>query len=99
MSKNKYHTTRIIEIVIDGNSVELEAAIEYTIAPYVPARGPSYASGGQPAEGGHVEDIWCKGVKFVGQAADVKIDCPEWLAETIVEKLDGGSLYDEAIEP
>ena len=94
----KYHAKRFVEIVIDGESVELEAMIEFTITPYVPAKGPSYASGGQPAEGGHVEDVWCKGIKFPKQAADVKLDLPGWLADTIAEKCDGDSLYREAME-
>ena len=97
----KYHATRLLEIVMGGASIEIEAALEYTIAPYVPAQGPSYDSGGQPAEGGGVEDIWVKGIKYAapGGAADAsKPDCPEWLADWIIAEVDGDELYQEAME-
>jgi len=34
---------------------EIAVAIHYTIIPYIPEQGPSYACGGQPAEGGYAE--------------------------------------------
>lgn len=36
---------------------EIELQVTYSVTPYVPAQGPTYASGGQPAEGGEVELI------------------------------------------
>lgn len=36
---------------------ETEVTVEYTISPYIPATGPSYSSGGEPAEGGEVEIV------------------------------------------
>ena len=38
-----------------GEEVEVRALIEYTVTPGSPARGPSYASGGEPAEGPEIE--------------------------------------------
>lgn len=34
---------------------EIAVAIHYSIIPYVPETGPTYACGGQPAEGGYAE--------------------------------------------
>lgn len=37
----------------DGEEFELE--VEADVSPFIPATGPSYYSGGEPAEGGEVE--------------------------------------------
>ena len=94
----KYQTNRTVEIYLDGKTLEIEANIEFTIAHPAPAQGPSYSSGGQPAEGGHCEDIWCKGIKLPGYAKDFTAECPEWLSEWIVENTDGDRLFAEAID-
>lgn len=39
----------------NGDGEEVEIVIHYTIVPYIPEQGPSYACGGQPAEGGYAE--------------------------------------------
>ena len=36
---------------------ETEIEVEYTATPIIPATGPTYACGGQPAEGGEVEIV------------------------------------------
>lgn len=38
-------------------SFEIEITLDGETVPYVPATGPTYASGGQPAEGGYVEGL------------------------------------------
>lgn len=39
----------------DPDGAETEVRIRYTLHPYVPMRGPSYASGGEPEEPASVE--------------------------------------------
>ena len=40
----------------DSEDIELEAIFEGSLVPYRSATGPSYSSGGDPAEGGYCED-------------------------------------------
>ena len=100
MVKPKYQAKRYLEIVMGGSSIEIEVALEYTVHPYVPAKGPSYASGGQPAEGGCVDEVWFKGAKWTGKpSADaLPPDIPEWLEDWIVAEVESDGLYDEAME-
>lgn len=39
----------------DDEDIELE--IEYSVSAYYPARGPSWSSPGEPAEGGEIEEL------------------------------------------
>lgn len=48
---SKHHITAIY----DPDGDETEVRITYTLHPYVPMRGPSYASGGEPEEPACVE--------------------------------------------
>lgn len=49
-------TTEIYEAVEENDEGEEVAIfIHHTIVPFVPEQGPSYACGGQPAEGGYCE--------------------------------------------
>lgn len=43
-----------------GDWLTLELDLEYTLDPYDPGCGPSYASGGEPPSGGGVADLACK---------------------------------------
>ena len=92
MTNPKYRATQFLEIVMGGNSTEVEAELEFNVSSDVPEQGPSYASGGQPAEDGGVEDICCKGIKFAGKSAD----CPEWLREWIEDNVNCDALYEAA---
>lgn len=98
MPDKRYHATRLVEIVLDGESLEIEADIEFTIEPYSPGWfDPRY--GGEPPSGGGCNDVWCKGVKFGSVDADApKPDCPEWLSDWIASTVDGDGLYQEAME-
>lgn len=42
--------------------IELNVTISGNYIPYVPATGPSYASGGEPAEGDYCEDVAIDGL-------------------------------------
>lgn len=42
--------------------IELNATVTGNYIPYVPATGPSYSSGGEPAEGGFCEDVAIDGL-------------------------------------
>lgn len=98
---DKYYAMRTLEIIMGGSGLEIEAQLEFTVQPYVPEQGPSYASGGQPAEVGGVEDITVKSIKYAGKpgAADApKPDCPGWLEDWIIAEVDGDELYQEAME-
>jgi hypothetical protein len=48
---SKHHITAIY----DPDGDELEVRIHFTLHPYVPMRGPSYASGGEPEEPASIE--------------------------------------------
>jgi hypothetical protein len=76
-----------------GASVEVE--VEFTVSPIIPARGPSYASGGQPAEGGEVEITAIKPyVKEDRKRA--YLDAPGWLADLLAECIDTDELLANA---
>lgn len=46
-------------LVRDDDEIELEIA--YSVAPLIPARGPSWDSPGEPADGGEIEDMFIAG--------------------------------------
>lgn len=46
----------------DGEDFELE--VEADLSPFIPATGPTYSCGGQPAEGGEIE---VTSVKYKGE--------------------------------
>ena len=105
-----YHSTQFLEIALGGASLEIGADIEFGVEPYTPAQGPSYASGGQPAEGGCARDIRCKAI-FVPEVKPVHkpgkdvmgqprrdLELPAWLCDWIEENVDAGDLYAEAVE-
>lgn len=96
--RKPYRAMRIVEITVDGETLALEADLEFTIEPYVPERGPSYASGGEPASGGGIEDIRCTAVRPIGDAAIGRIECPKWLADWIAAHVDEIALCNEAAE-
>ena len=94
----KHRATQYLEILLGGNSVEVEADLEFTFQPGEPEQGPSYASGGQPAEPAHVEDVWCKGIKFSGRDFLSILEMPVWLREWIAENADREALAESAVE-
>jgi hypothetical protein len=49
-------------------SIELELTVEATFVPGYPARGPSYASGGEPAEPDTFEDYILKDISVNGNS-------------------------------
>lgn len=105
--------THALEITI-GERAILEFEFEFTVSPYVPEQGPSYASGGQPAEGGEVEvlsAVLTIETNWMGLEAITKTPAPDWLFqilssdEDIIDKLrlyaaeqDDGPDPDEAYE-
>lgn len=69
MSKT-YHATRTLEIILDGESLEIEAAIEFTVEPYSPGWfDPRY--GGEPPSGGHVDEARCKSIAIPARKAKI----------------------------
>lgn len=46
-------------------SFEIEIELSGTVVPYRPATPPSYSSGGDPPEGGYVEDLEIEGLGIV----------------------------------
>lgn len=49
--------THTITHTITRDGTEIELDIEYAVADYFPARGPSWDSPGDPAEGGEIETL------------------------------------------
>lgn len=104
-------STISFELIFPDGSAEILADVEFSVVPYVPARGPSYASGGEPAEGGYAEDVrvtrlfhketrkkWSTiaGEPPIIETIVTDLDCPPWLAEMIEENADCAALYEEA---
>jgi hypothetical protein len=66
-------------LTVSVADTEIEVEVKFTSSPFVPEQGPSYSSGGQPAEGGEVEIL--SGTVIIGKA---RHPCPPWLL-TIIE--------------
>lgn len=65
-------------------------------SPGAPARGPSYASGGQPAEPFEFETTFVSLSKDEGGGKTTPVDCPEWLKhelETWLYEDSDGRIY------
>ncbi len=57
---------------------EVEVDFEFTCSPYIPEQGPTYSSGGQPAEGGEVEVT--EAFVLIGKDSH---KAPAWLIEIL----------------
>ena len=68
-------------------SLEIEVEVSGNVVPYRPARPPSYSSGGDPPEGGYVEDVDINDIGVVGRvvAADGSM---EWNTVSILKGVD-----------
>jgi hypothetical protein len=79
------HTAELkFEMVLGNSTLPITAYITFDIKRGVPAQGPSYASGGQPAEPAEINylDI---GIRVPeNKNAIVIIPAPEWLASFIM---------------
>jgi len=65
---------------LDIASTEIAVDVTFTCSPYIPEQGPSYSSGGQPAEGGELEIE--SGTITIGKAQH---PAPDWLLNIISE--------------
>ena len=108
------HTATITcELSMPDDSCELMADVSFNVSPYRPARGPSYASGGEPAEGGDVEDLtvdrlyWIEVKKRWSTVAGDPpqfdpithdVDCPDWLEDMICRGADLSALAEGAAQ-
>jgi hypothetical protein len=70
--------------ILDTN-LEVEYDFEIT-AHGCPERGPSYSSGGEPAEPAEFE-LEVLGIEFPKQHADVHLELPEWLKDMLTSHL------------
>lgn len=72
MKRARKHS-QIVYVDIDGIEVEIDCT--YTFTSGVPEQGPSYASGGQPAEGPEIEilDMFVKGDRV-----------PDWFYKAVI---------------
>ena len=80
-----------------GASFDVE--VEFTETPYIPARGPSYASGGEPACGSEREIVAVRPYEYQIDKATGRLgtsrtylDCPKWLAESLIDCVDVDTL-------
>jgi hypothetical protein len=79
-------------LVRDGQEIDLE--ISYSVEPYDPGCGPSYASGGEPPSGGGVEDMTVTtrhGAPFTLSDAEAS-RIADWIAEN--HDHDDGAYYE-----
>lgn len=60
------------DTTIERDGEEIEVRVIYDISPIIPARGPTYSCGGQPAEGGEIEliSVTCDGKPFATTEAE-----------------------------
>ena len=83
-SAQTYQHTMIIELSGHRScGAELEVEIKYTRTPDVPASGPTYSSGGEPACGGEVEIVEIRPFRDHRDVARVWLDAPRWLLDLI----------------
>ena len=111
MTKSKTFTKDVsVELIIDGNSVEVVATIQFSTTPYDPGRISGPPEKCYPPEGGEIDGPTVVALVFpavwkrvphgtvVGKVRDeIKIDCPDWLAETIIENVSDDTL-NEAVD-
>ena len=51
-------------------SFEIELDVSGTVVPYREATGPTYSSGGEPAEGGYAEDVTIEDIGIIESNPD-----------------------------
>lgn len=76
---------------VERDGQEIELAVVYDVSPYIPATGPTYSCGGQPAEGGEVELISVRynGAEFTLTDAEEEAliaECEERAGEDMAEE-------------
>ncbi len=76
---------------IERGEDEIELAVIYDVTPFIPATGPTYDCGGQPAEGGEIEIISVRsnGAKFTLTEAEEEAlfaECTERSGEDMAEE-------------
>jgi len=49
--------THTLNYTLTRDDEDIELEIEYSVSRYYPARGPSWSSPGEPAEGGEIEEL------------------------------------------
>jgi len=72
--------------------ITLYAFATGTVVPFIKAQGPTYDSGGQPAEGGYCEDVQ---VKMRSTDGKTELDITHMLSKEEIEGL-GEELYEKA---
>lgn len=58
--RNIHESIKYVEMAYNGEKIDIEVLVEYTYIPGTPERGPSYSSGGEPADPPEVElqGVW-----------------------------------------
>jgi len=84
MSKKPQSCRYPMTLNIGEEEIELIALIEYTVTPGSPERGPSYASGGEPAEAAEIE-IWEVEIELPNKYRE---KAPLWLLNYIARNED-----------
>lgn len=68
-NRNHGFDVKVTYFLDDEDGIEIR--IEGEISPFIPAQGPTYSCGGQPAEGGEIEDY-----KIFNAATGAEIEDP-----------------------
>lgn len=72
-------------------SFEVEITLSGTVVPYRPATGPTYSSGGDPAEGGYAEDVEITGMGLIEssrQQSPMGVYGTVWTTKSFLEGVD-----------
>ena len=93
MTRTSHHSSmQEIEVCFNGYVLIVEAHIDFTFHPAVPAKPPSSASGGDPPEGARVE---IDNLEFLVEGAPVEL--PPWLLSFIEDNIDDDELVEDAV--
>ena len=84
------------KILIDGNSVEVVAAMKFTSTPYDPGISSGPAEICYPPEGGEIEDVEVETLFYPVKNGEspIDLDGQEWLKDLIVEHVSNDTLLD-----
>ena len=76
---------------------DIELEVEFDMSPIIPARGPSWDSPGEPAEGGEIEvlSVQYNGVELSGLSDAEDAFILNYLYENVEDDFDDGSDYFE----
>jgi hypothetical protein len=105
MTRKTFNKDVSVELIIEGNSVEIVATVQFTTTPYDPGISIGPAEKCYPPEGGEIEDVEITALVLPEishgrehqSRPEIKLECPAWLAEAILANVNDNTLI-EAVD-